>query len=86
MASLGSHSECLEEDFDDGHSASSEVRILAGCPQKSRLILLDKGSVKVALLEHVDGEGATQELDIGGQADDMIVLKRHIESLNSLLS
>ena len=47
-------------------------------------MLLDEGSGDVAPLELLDGERAAKELDVGGQADDLVVLEGFVERLDGL--
>lgn len=63
----------LEEDLDDSDSALSEVRVLSAGFQKVILVLGNEPSVEFALLEFIDSQGSSEELDVGWQADHVVV-------------
>ena len=86
MPSLRSIAQRLKEHLDDSNCASSEVRVFASSPQQLLLVLLDERCVKIAFLERIYGEGASEELNVRRQPDNVVVLEGHVERLDSFLS
>lgn len=62
--SMNSHTEGLEEDFDDSNGTSTEERVLARWSKQLLLVLLNERRVKYTILELLNGECASKELDV----------------------
>lgn len=86
MSALCAIPQGFKVDTDNRDRAASIVRLLATRPQQLFLVFGDEGGVEITLLELGNGECAAEELDVGGEANDVVVFQGHVQCLNCFLA
>jgi hypothetical protein len=76
----------LEEHLRDSDGAFTVQRKLTISFQELVRVLLDERGIINAPLEGIISENALKELDISGEANNLIISKSFLQSVNSMLS